>query len=172
MITGSGTGYGIYVSRDAESVTIMNCTVKNYRYGIFVDGAANTHLLNNRLEGNGYGLIFGEAVDSVVSDNVASGNTHAGLYLEGATGARITGNTINSNSNRGVYLHTSSDNDLTGNTVCFNAIGDLEVYDSDNTGDGNACDVAGDWSDQSGAGCAVGCSGRRIYLPLVVRSSP
>ena len=171
-IRGSGTGYGIYVGPGLESVTIRNCVIQNYRYGIFVDGAANTHLLDNRLEGNGYGLILGQAIDSIVTGNVANSNIHAGLYLEASTGARITGNTINMNSNRGIYLHTSPDNELKDNTVCFNLIGDFEVYDSASTGDGNACDVAGDWSDGGGTGCSEACSAPRTYLPLVLRSAP
>jgi parallel beta-helix repeat protein len=170
-ITGDGSGYGIYVAAPVENVVIANCTVENYHYGIYVDGAAGVQLYNNALEDNDFGLVFANAVDSILIDNIARGNRQAGLYLEGSTECQITGNTLSANLNRGVYLHTSVDNDLSNNTICNNTVADLETYDSVGTGGGNTCDVATGWSDEGATGCASACVGHRNFLPLILRQA-
>ncbi len=170
-ILGTGVGYGIYVPDHVDHVTVKGCTVRNYRYGIYLDTTSDNQLISNTLDTNAYGLLLGFSSNNAISHNLAVSNTFAGLYLEGSTGNDITDNSLNANHDVGLLLHTSPDNDLSQNTICNNANADLDVHESASSGSGNACDEPGDWNDQGATGCSRGCGGSSyiIYLPVVLR---
>jgi parallel beta-helix repeat protein len=170
-LVGTGAGYGIYLPDNVANVTVRNCTVQGYRYGIYVDGASDNQIISNTLGANNYGILLGFAANNTISNNRAESNSYAGLYLEGATGNAIFNNTLNNNGGLGIFLHTSSDNDLAGNEVCHNSRADFYLYDSTNTGTGNTCDNPGDWNDEGAAGCTSTCGYSMIYLPIVTKSS-
>jgi len=171
-LIGDGTGYGIYIPASVQNVTVQNCHVRHYRYGIYVDGSDGHQLLDNTLQQNSYGIVLGEAANNTLSGNTANANTYAGIYLEGASGNQVLDNTMHGNENLGMFIHTSSDNDVSGNSVCNNTNADLTVYDSSNTGDDNACDEPGDWNDAGTTGCSRVCMLNEVYLPLVLRNYP
>ncbi|MBM3189095.1 MAG: DUF11 domain-containing protein, partial [Chloroflexi bacterium] len=156
VLQGAGTGYGIHVLPDAEAVTIRNCTVRNYRYGIYVEGAGKHTIEENILEDNRFGLVLGGSRGNAILRNTLRGNHEVGLYLEGSEESAISLNTMTGNS-LGIYLHTSSSNDVSDNRVCGNTSADLRVYSSTNGGDNNTCDVPGDWNDEGTTGCTHSC---------------
>jgi parallel beta-helix repeat protein len=169
-ISGDGTGYGIYVPGNVYSVTIQNCQISAYRYGIYVDGSGGNQLLDNTLQQNSFGIVLGSASGNTVSGNAASSNDQGGVYLEGSTGNQVSDNTIDSNGSLGLFIHTSSDNDITNNSVCGNTNGDFSVYESTNAGDGNTCNQPGDWSDAGVTGCSHACGMQDVFLPVVLRN--
>jgi parallel beta-helix repeat protein len=170
-ISGDGSGYGIYVPASFDHVTIQNCYVSDYRYGIYVDGSANNQLSDNTLEQNDYGIVLGFASDNVVSENAAESNVQGGVYLEGSQGNQVISNTLQTNGSLGIFIHTSPDNDVSGNSVCNNAVSDFVVYDSDtSSGDDNTCDEPENWNDAGTTGCSRGCPIAYIYLPLVIKA--
>jgi parallel beta-helix repeat protein len=168
-IVGTGEGYGIYIPDHVDHVTVQNCRLRNFRYGIYVDNSSDNQLISNTLQTNVYGLLLGYSSDNAVKSNRASANAHAGLYLEGSTGNQIVSNTVTSNDDLGIFLHTSSGNDVSQNTVCGNSEGDFYLYSSSNSGDGNTCDQPGDWNDEGTTGCSYTCGYSRIYLPVVFK---
>jgi parallel beta-helix repeat protein len=165
-----GEGYGIFVPDAFDNVTVQNCTVQGYRYGIYLDGPADNQILSNTLELNTFGIILGDSSGNTISGNNASDNTQAGIYLEGSSNNQVHDNTVDSNDNVGLFIHTSSGNDVSFNQVCDNVNADFTVYDSTNTGDENACTIPGDWNDEGTTGCSYTCALPRIYLPLVVKN--
>lgn len=44
-LTGHGDGIGIYIKR-SDNVTVMNCKIDNYEYGIYAEDSQNIHILN------------------------------------------------------------------------------------------------------------------------------
>ncbi len=168
-IEGNGSGYGIHVPAGVSGVTIRNCSVRGYRYGIFVEGSSGNRLERNSLRSNTYGIVLNNASGNRLSRNHAGNNQQAGIYLEQATGNQIDNNAADNNSNRGIFLHTAANNTLTGNHVCGNANPDFYVYNAENSGSANTCDRPDQWNDQGVAGCSFPCGLSRIYLPLVYR---
>jgi parallel beta-helix repeat protein len=168
VIKGAGSGYGIYVPPVVSNVTIQNCTVRNYQYGIYLDTSSNNTLTGNTLEANGYGLLLGSSYTNTITGNVANSNTYVGLYLEGSAGNQVTGNTVNSNDGLGLFIHTSSNNDVSQNRICFNPNADFYVHDSTNTGDENSCNDPGGWNDAGTTGCTSACTSA-VYLPVILR---
>ncbi|MDY7078848.1 MAG: NosD domain-containing protein [Chloroflexota bacterium] len=169
-ILGNGSGYGIYVPDHIVTATIQNCTVRGYRYGIYVDSSSGNKVLSNTLETNAFGIILGSSSGNTLSSNTAVSNTQSGVYLEGSTGNQVSNNAMNLNGGLGIFVHTSSNNDFSGNTVCGNTDSDFAVYTSTNTGNDNTCDNPDDWSDEGMAGCSYACGYQRIYLPVVLRN--
>jgi parallel beta-helix repeat protein len=171
-ILGTGGGYGIYVPDSLQGVTVRNCTVRNYRYGIYLDNSNSHNLISNTLSMNGYGILLGSSSGNLIRNNVTISNTFAGLYLEDSDVNDIFYNTVNGNSRAGILLHTSQKNNIYGNIVCDNTNADFEIYELDNSGDANTCDNPGDWNDHETTGCSFACkgSGYTIYLPLVLKN--
>ncbi|MBN1875336.1 MAG: right-handed parallel beta-helix repeat-containing protein [Anaerolineae bacterium] len=169
-LNGTGTGYGIYVPDSLSNITIQNCTVTNYRYGIYINGASNIVLTGNTLRANQYGIVLGATDTNTVTHNTASTNQEAGIYVEGTTGNTIADNTFNSNGNLGIFLHTSPNNIISNNQICHNTSADINVYDSTSVGDDNTCDVPGEWNDTGETGCSTSCTGYNLYLPLILKN--
>lgn len=44
-LTGSGEGIGIYI-KGSDNVTVMNCQIDNYKYGIYAEDSQNIRILN------------------------------------------------------------------------------------------------------------------------------
>jgi parallel beta-helix repeat protein len=169
-IVGDGQGYGVYVPFYVSNVTIRNCTVQGYRYGVFVDGGGLVQITDNVLQQNVYGIVLGYAADNTVSGNTVSHNTADGIYLEGADGNSIDSNTALSNGQGGIFVHTSNNNDISNNWVCYNPYSDFIVFEATNTGSNNTCNEPGDWNDDGAFGCTFSCGYEHIYLPLVVKN--
>ena len=56
-ISGSASGYGFYVS-GSKNVTIRNCEIDDFEYGIFIDTSEKINLSSNNMNGNRKGLAF------------------------------------------------------------------------------------------------------------------
>ena len=171
IINGTGSGYGIYIPEGITGVRIEDCTIRGYRYGIYMDTSASNLLVRNTLESNAFGIVLGASSESTLAENVASSNTNAGVYLEGCTGIEVLSNTVSGNDIAGIFIHTSSGNTVSGNTVCNNSETDFYVYASDGSGDDNACTIPDGWNDAGTTGCSYVCI-YPIYLPIILRSSP
>jgi parallel beta-helix repeat protein len=170
-INGTGSGYGIYIPAGITGVRIENCTIRGYRYGIYVDTSANNLLVRNTLESNAFGIVLGASSGSTVAENVTNSNTNVGVYLEGCTGIEVLSNTVSANDSAGIFIHTSSGNTVSGNTVCKNSETDFYVYASDGSGDENVCTIPDGWNDAGTIGCSYACI-YPIYLPIILRSFP
>jgi parallel beta-helix repeat protein len=115
LVTGPGSGYGIYAAGHADT-TIKNCIITNFDYGIYFYSSANNTIKNN-----------------IVSSNVLSG-----IYLESGTDNNIlTENTICSNAQIDIYSDSSS------NTGDDNGCDVWQNWKDDSVADGCAFDCQG-----------------------------
>jgi parallel beta-helix repeat protein len=170
-ILGTGVGYGIYLPDHVTDVTVQNCTVRNYRYGMYLDGTSGNQIISNTLDTNTYGVLLGASSTNVITHNVVMSNALAGLYLEDSGSNSIVANTVLSNSRAGILLY-ASDSFVQQNIVCSNTSSDFEIYDSTGDGGDNTCDNPGDWSDEGASGCSYACSKveqHKLYLPIILK---
>ncbi|MDD5339898.1 MAG: NosD domain-containing protein [Candidatus ainarchaeum sp.] len=141
-ITGNGTAgttYGILLNGSLTNVTVRNCMISGYTFGIFANASNNSFFTNITAYGNAWDGIkivngTGNAITNSVShDNGLSGfvlepgfntlldnntayNLAYGVYMIWATGNNFTGNRIY-DSTYGVFMGAASNNNFTSNNV-------------------------------------------------------
>ena len=154
-LIGTGEGYGVYSEKD--NVTIKNCNIRNYRYGIYLNTSSHNMMINNTIEMNYYGIILGSSSNNTIDNNTANSNAYAGIYLEDSADNKIISNIVSSNTDIGIFVHTSSNNEFSENYVCNNTNYDFYVYNSVNSGNNNTCDKPDGWNDTGTTGCTYFC---------------
>ena len=145
----AGTTYGILLNGSLTNVTIKDCDVSNYTYGIYVyqsnfsvivnnsahnnsetgfvleSGADFNNLTGNRAFNNSqFGFLLHVDSDyNILERNLAYYDLSRGFYLySGASHNNLTNNLAYSNRNRGFYLDTQcSFNILINNTASDNS---------------------------------------------------
>jgi len=127
--TDASDSYGIYIYRISAqntNITVKNCIVTDWDYGIYLGNANNNTFTNNSVSSNfntyGIGIYLDTSSNNTLTNNTASSND-IGIYIINSNFNILTNNTANSNSEIGIYLDTSSNNTLTNNTASSNDIG-------------------------------------------------
>ncbi|MGP8124656.1 MAG: right-handed parallel beta-helix repeat-containing protein [Nitrososphaerales archaeon] len=124
-ISGTGTNdtsVGIHLA-GMTSVTVMNCYVTEFSYGLVLNDSSGSTLSGNRADNNTYD---GFLLDSASNGNLLSGNTANnnslgdGFYLRDSSNNTLSGNTADSNHNIGFVLDGSSSNTFTNDTANSN----------------------------------------------------
>ena len=117
-VQGTGSGTGINVT-GVSNVTIMNCIIKSFRVGIYLDVGANNGVVENNtiqnLQGalgedavgvylkSNYSIIFNNTISSLTGGTGGaggymgyggSGGVSSGVYLSGSSNVSVTSNTI------------------------------------------------------------------------------
>jgi parallel beta-helix repeat protein len=120
------TGYAIRSWADND-VTIKNCKIMNYRYGI--EGASdNSIIMNNEIQNmfaDGIYLSFGYS--NLIFNNTLT-NCYAGIYLARGSQNIAVKNTLKSNIYAGIYISGGEDDIIAKNTFIDNMDG---IYFSD-----------------------------------------
>ncbi len=159
-ITGTAqSGNGISLN-SVSGVTIENCNVSNFGYGIMLQGASNNNILtNNTANSNseGIALWWGGASNNIFIGNTASGNADSGFYLGSAINNSLTGNTALGNLGYGIYLGSSSNNNFTTNTACWNQGGNVYCDAGQNDEGSNICTPYGGTVCSDSITCNSGC---------------
>jgi parallel beta-helix repeat protein len=159
IINGTGWGNGINVPNGVNNVTIKNCNIKNYQYGIQV-GSNSNMIISNNIYSNEYGIYLLSGVNNNIISNDIYSNGY-GISLINADSNEIRYNTIKNNDEDGVYLDMySSDNNLISNTICSNSVKDISNnvnYGGPNYGDENTCSNVYKWNDDGAIGCTYLC---------------
>jgi parallel beta-helix repeat protein len=116
-ITGNGSGLiydngiGIYLS-GRNNVTIKNCNISSFSWGIYVNSSSNTNLLSNIIGPN---LIQSIDLESSPYSFILNNTAYNRISLGSSTGSNITGNKITTNW---VFIQTdTSDNLLINNNI-------------------------------------------------------
>jgi parallel beta-helix repeat protein len=133
-ITGSSTatGKGIDVWKKS-GVTIKNCQVSNFKYGIKLTESDNDVVDLNTLENNAYGLSISTAYNNVISSNTVRNSKESGIFVSGSNnefrGNNVNGNCLVATEGRcsGILL-TGSGNTLVSNIVNDNRRSGFYVY--------------------------------------------
>ena len=105
---------GIYSNQ--YNTTIRSCNISMGRglssYGIMLDGANVSSIINNTLQYQHYGL-YVSGNNCTVANNIARGNTVAGIAVQSGTGNTITKNNISYNAiaqSSGIIIATDNNN--------------------------------------------------------------
>ena len=120
-ITGSGTGSGI-LAQNRQNITIKNCIVQNFFYGIELDSTNQSLLLNNTADNNNDGFrLSGSSNSNIFTDNTANNNNAYGFFLLQSSNNNTFTNNTAENNERGFFLYFSPNNTLKSNTADSNA---------------------------------------------------
>jgi len=165
-ISGSGANNGIYVTNH-DNVTIKNCVVKNFTYGIYLGyPSSNNMLMNNTANNNTYG-IFSSSSNNILTSNTANNNNEFGIFLGYSNNNTLTNNIASNNGDHGIRLYFSINNVLTYNIMENNGVyisgSDVSYFNThnitgDNTVNGKPVRYLKDTSDTivpSGAGQVI-----------------
>ncbi len=132
-IRGTGVGAGIKVI-GKEGVTIRNCNVSNFYYGIQLEDSHKTEIIdgNNINRNNFYGVYALRSNDTIIQENSIVDDNN-GVYLISSYRTNITSNTIDLNKKfYGVYGYSSQDSWIENNNLTDNYQG-VYLVNSDNT---------------------------------------
>ncbi|MCK4354914.1 right-handed parallel beta-helix repeat-containing protein [Candidatus Parcubacteria bacterium] len=115
-MTGSDTGYGVYVNRKTN-VAVKNCTVNNFHSGAFFYYGSNSTLNNNNVSNNkSHGIRLTHSDNNILVDNIVNSNNDFGICLYYSSYNTITDNDISLNQH-GIYIFLSHYNTVTENTL-------------------------------------------------------
>lgn len=114
---------GIFIEKTAEQVRIAANRLHGDGFGIWIDGAANAHVIGNKIEGNtalrstdrGNGIHLSNVSGALIEDNEVW-HARDGLYIESSNNNRLIGNYLHdlrygvhymyAHSNEVSYNHT------------------------------------------------------------------
>jgi parallel beta-helix repeat protein len=127
---GSSPNAGIAVY--SNNNTIINNTVSNNEYGIYLWSSSYNNLTGNTALNNNLGIYLWSSSTNTLTGNTATNNSY-GIDLGSSSITNLTANILLNNS-YGIYLHSSSNNNtLMGNTATNNSYGIWLDSSSDNT---------------------------------------
>lgn len=138
----------------SNNVTIQNCTVSKFTYGILLTASDGNVLVNNTLNNNRIGIQFGvypygPSSNNLLLGNIASYNTFIGiLFNEDSHRNTLINNIANNNFAAGIYHTFSSNNTIIENRASYNGYYGIGVSDSshntliNNTANYNAVGIA------------------------------
>jgi len=103
-----------------SDVTITNCGVTRFWWGLYVQNARNVVIDSNHLyangwkvpseNGSGYGLDVANSQDVTVRDNLIADNGNEGFHLSGSSAVTVDGNVLLDNGFEQLYLIHADDN--------------------------------------------------------------
>ena len=118
-VDGPGAGSGVGVRLDYRTgITIKNLNVRNFDYGIYLQGSNDNTLTWNNISSNSQnGIGLRNSSNNELTDNKTDWNGNCGISLFiNCDNNTVTGNS-SSNNYRGISVLESSRNKLTENTV-------------------------------------------------------
>jgi len=121
-ITGSGTGNGIEAF-SRQNITIKNCILQDFIFGILFDSTTQSLLLNNTAQNNNRGFSLASSSNNNILTNNVANNNNDGFVLDSSSDNTFTNNTVENNANSGFFLGFSSLNTLTDNIANNNIFG-------------------------------------------------
>ncbi|MGM5488544.1 MAG: right-handed parallel beta-helix repeat-containing protein [Nanobdellota archaeon] len=119
ITTHNSRNQGIHIN--AHNVTIKNCNIKGFYFGISTDNSSGLELINNTItRAYASGIYLKETHQSTIRKNHAGHNYH-GIFLENATNNTIAYNTATFNEINGIQLSTGTmDNTVVDNNCTHN----------------------------------------------------
>ncbi|MGV9204487.1 MAG: NosD domain-containing protein, partial [Promethearchaeia archaeon] len=124
---GASTGIGLSVISSNITTTdipllIQDTIIKNYDYGLYLDGISNAKISNNNITDNQFhGFYLKNSEQNNLTANNASLNLN-GICLENSHNNTLIGNNASYNDASGIFLNNSFDNEVINN-IAFNSLG-------------------------------------------------
>jgi len=124
-IRGSGSGTGIYVL-DRKGITLKNCNVQNYYFGIAFNQSDNNRIVSNNVGANNFGIYLINSDRNTISDNNAFDNRYHGIFAEYSSDLNISSNILQNNGQSGVfgygaYVRYASSAEIMDNLISDNS---------------------------------------------------
>ena len=141
LIAGTGSGNGIELI-GMEKNSIIQCKIKNFETGLYLEGSSDNLILNSWMESN----------------------SNAGVLLHGSSGNEFRETSMRMNK-EGIRMDAgSNDNYLYFCGACHNEVVDINVVDGSATGFNNFCNTWANFRDDDaeGDGCFEPC-GESLY---------
>ncbi|MEA1924932.1 MAG: right-handed parallel beta-helix repeat-containing protein, partial [Candidatus Altiarchaeota archaeon] len=133
LINGSNlsSSYGIYLPAGMGNNTVVNCTVKGYFGGVYIN-SSNNILLNSTLENDFYGIYLdSNSTNSVIQDSRARYNKH-GIYSNQSCNNTFKNISASYNDWYGFQLTSSHLNSFIDITAHNNSQGFIHLFSSIN----------------------------------------
>ena len=118
----SNNWYGIYIESSNNNFISNNVIISNSKnYGIYLRGSSNNTISMNTVSNTiiNDGLCLENCSDNLVANNQFSANRH-GIILSLSQHNTINSNSLSNNRKYGIFLSNSSNNSLSGNTMTNN----------------------------------------------------
>jgi hypothetical protein len=122
--------FGIRVgsaTRSVDRVTVRNCEVTGFWWGIYVTDSTRVALEDNRVHhngwkdpsenGTGYGIDVADSSEIVVRRNVIEDNGNEGLHVSHSEDVQIVDNQLAHNGLEQMYLISVEDSEIRGNVT-------------------------------------------------------
>ena len=135
FLLGNGTGAdderGVEIV-NVNNVTVQNCEVSNFTYGIYIRNAHNITLINNTIrDNNGTGIYVDQSSGlNFVNNTVRNLNTNQqvdGILLKSSypnensgTDSFLGNNTVLNNTGHGIHLNSNSDRITINDSLIYN----------------------------------------------------
>jgi parallel beta-helix repeat protein len=122
--------YGIYAYRSEETttnITIKNCILTDWWYGIWFDYSDFNTLTNIVANSNNDGIFLWNSNFNTLTNIVANFNAHDGISTSGSPNTTLTNVTANYNDFSGISLDYSDSNTLTNVTANSNFYAGLRL---------------------------------------------
>jgi len=123
-IDGQENGNGI-ISTSHTSVTIKNCKITDFQYGIHLTGGStNSIIKDNSVSSNYEGITLYQSPNNFINNNTVENQSSYGILLAYySSGNTVSNNTLKKN-HHGIYAYGFSGyNSITGNIVISNIYG-------------------------------------------------
>src|SRR3989344_4077286 len=123
-IDGQENGNGI-ISTSHTSVTIKNCKITDFQYGIHLTGGStNSIIKDNSVSSNYEGITLYQSPNNFINNNTVENQSSYGILLAYySSGNTVSNNTLKKN-HHGIYAYGFSGyNSITGNIVIGNIYG-------------------------------------------------
>jgi len=126
---GSGTASGINIT-GATNVTIANCTVTEFRYGVYARGMFNSTVKNNTVYDHTHSGFYWDSDDyNSLHNNTVNGTTYA-MYLTSSIGNKLDNSSFSTVSGNAMYVTGSSADNQFKNSTFYSNTEDVFYYGS------------------------------------------
>ena len=126
-------GPGIYLN-NRENVTIKNCIITNFTFGIYLYNSNHSQILNNNASFNGAdGIRLHRSSNNTIDNNICSSNVGVGILLWAPYSNNNNVFNNNCSDNReGISLFYSHHSNITNNNILNNGNG-MRLFNSSDT---------------------------------------
>jgi parallel beta-helix repeat protein len=136
LLQGNGTGKGIVLT-SVTNVTIRNMTLRNLRFGIYLNQSSGNTITQNDITNTEVGVFSESSSNNDIDGNDITGNSQGIVLIEYSNHNNIVENRILENGMAGILLefannHTSDYNNIIRNNMASNGVFGMRISSSSN----------------------------------------
>ncbi|MFX1445085.1 MAG: right-handed parallel beta-helix repeat-containing protein [Promethearchaeota archaeon] len=117
-IDANGNTYGILINNTNKFFSLINCTVFNASYGLFIHNVSKGKVYDCYFRDNSIaGIKLFNCSKNAINYNYIYSNNHYGIVFNRSNNNEISGNYLWDNQHSGIYLNCSNYNNITSNLL-------------------------------------------------------